>query len=276
MRSIGLHVRIDSTFTRMIEKAVRLEMPLFQCFLLSQATSRLLPLTDEDVNAYLAIRRAHFNDLYVHGSYRINLAGINDANHFSLRRELEMAKRLEFTHMVLHPGSAVGVSDKQEGIVVMAKLLNKLMRYEHDIKIVLENGAHGNKVVGSDLHDFALLRTLLEYPDKIAYCIDTAHAHSYGYQLDNEFHRNAFIDIIDQTIGLENVVLLHVNDTHELLGSKKDKHEVVGKGIIGTENLKAWMLNERLAHIPAIMELPELSERDEVAILAEVRKWHMR
>ena len=270
-----MHLRVDSTFTQMIEKAVRLEMPLFQCFLLSQATSRLLPLTDEDVKAYLAIRRMHFKDLFVHGSYRINLAGVNDANHFSLRRELDMAKRLEFTHMVVHPGAAIGVQNKQEGIRVMAELLNTLTRYEHDIKIVLENGAHGNKVVGSDLQDFALLRSLLEQPDKILYCIDTAHAHSYGYQLSDEHCRNAFIDIIDQAVGLENVVLLHVNDTNELLGSKIDRHEAVGKGAIGDEALKAWMLNGRLAHIPAIMELPELSEEEEKNILAKVRGWHI-
>jgi deoxyribonuclease-4 len=275
VRNIGLHLRVDTTFTQMIEKAVRLEMPIFQCFLLSQTTGRLLPLTDEDVNAYLAIRRTHFKDLYVHGSYRINLAGVNDANHFALRRELEMAKRLEFTHMILHPGSAVGVAGKQEGIRIMAKLLNTLTRYEHDVQIVLENGAHGNKVVGSDLQDFVLLRSMLEQPDKITYCIDTAHAHSYGYRLDDELARNVFIDTIDQTIGLKNVVLLHVNDTNELLGSKMDKHAVVGKGVIGDETLKAWMLNERLAHIPAIMELPELSENDEIALLTKVRAWHI-
>lgn len=259
----------------MIEKAVLLELTIFQCFLLSQITGRLLPLADEDVNRYLAIRRTHFKDLFVHGSYRINLAGVNDANHFSLRRELEMAKRLEFTHMVVHPGAAIGVHDKQEGIRVMAQLLNKLVRYEHDIKIVLENGAHGNKVVGSDLQDFAFLRTLLEYPEKILYCIDTAHAHSYGYRLDDELSRNAFIDIIDQAVGLENVVLLHVNDTQEPLGSQRDKHEVVGKGVIGDETLKSWMLNPRLAHIPSILELPEISQEEEKNILAKIRSWHV-
>src|SRR5476649_340324 len=102
MRNRGLHLRVATTFTQMIEKAVRLEMPLFQCFLLLQDTAKLLPLSDEDVHAYLAIRRAHFKDLYVHVSYRINLAGVNDANHFSLVREIAMAKRLEFTHIVLH------------------------------------------------------------------------------------------------------------------------------------------------------------------------------
>jgi deoxyribonuclease-4 len=275
VRNIGLHLRVTSTFTQMIEKAVRLEMPLFQCFLILQDTAKLLPLTDEDVDAYLAIRRTHFKDLYVHGSYRINLAGINDADHFALRRELAMAKRLEFTHMVMHPGAATGVKDKREGIHVMAHLLNRLVRYEHDIKFVLENAAHGNMVVGADLEDFKLLRSLLDHPEKVVYCIDTAHAHSYGYSLQDSIARDAFIQIVDDTVGIENVVLLHVNDTNELLGSKKDRHEIVGKGVIGDEVLKAWALHPRLQHIPMIMELPELGEEEEKMILTKVRNWHV-
>lgn len=267
-------MRVHSTFTQMIEHAVRLELPLFQCFLLLQSTGKLLPLADDDVNAYLAIRREYFKDLYVHGSYRINLAGVNEANHFSLRRELDMAKRLEFTHMVIHPGSATGVKDKRQGIEVMAQLLNKLVRYEQGINIVLENAAHGNMVVGSDLDDFVVLRSLLDQPEKIFYCIDTAHAHSYGYPIGDEQSRNILIDKIDRTVGLENVVLLHVNDTHEKMGSKKDRHEVVGKGVIGDEALKAWMLNPRLVHIPAILELPEIDKEEEKNILAKVRFWH--
>lgn len=265
---------MNSTFTQMIENAVRLELPIFQCFLLLQSTGKLLPLTDEEVNAYLAIRRERFKDLYVHGSYRINLSGVNDANHFSLRRELDMAKRLEFTHMVMHPGSATGVKNRRQGIEVMAQLLNKLVRYEQGIKIVLENAAHGNMVVGSDLEDFVVLRSLLDQPEKILYCIDTAHAHSYGYPIHDEQSRNALIDSVDQAMGLENVVLLHVNDTHEMLGSKKDRHEVVGKGVIGDEALKAWMLNPRLAHIPAILELPEVDKEEEIKILSKVRSWY--
>lgn len=274
-RNIGLHLRLETTFTQLIEKAVRLELPLFQCFLLLQETGKLLPLSDEDVNSYLAIRRQHFKDLYVHGSFRINLAGINDADHFALRRELAMAQRLEFTHMVLHAGSATGLPSKQEGVHVMAKLLNSLVRYESGIKIVLENAAHGNMVVGSDLQDFKLLRSLLDQPEKILFCIDTAHAHSYGYPLHDAASRDAFIEIVDQTVGIATVVLLHVNDTHEAMGSKKDRHAIVGQGTIGDEALKAWMLSPRLAHIPVIMEMPELSEEEEKMILARVRSWNL-
>lgn len=258
----------------MIEKAVRLEIPIFQSFLLLQETGKLLPLHDDDVASYLAIRRAHFKDTYVHGSYRINLAGSNDADHFALRREIAMAKKLEFTHMVLHSGAATGVKDKREGIELMARLLNALVRYEHDIKIVLENAAHGNTVVGSDLDDFKLVRSLLDQPEKIFYCIDTAHAHSYGYPLHDAASRNAFIQAVDENVGIENVVLLHLNDTHEKIGSKKDRHAIVGEGVIGNDALKEWVVHPRLSRIPLIMELPEMDEEKEKNMLAKIRSWH--
>jgi len=259
-----------------IEKAIRLELPLFQCFLILQETGKLLPLADDDVASFLALRRTHFKHLYVHGSYRINISGVHYYDHFALSREIAMARRLEFTHMVLHAGSSSNKEDKLAGIEAMARVLNKLVKYEHDMQIVLENAAHGNNVVGGDLEEFRLLRLLLDQPDKILFCIDTAHAYSYGYNIADATGRDAFIKEIDHTVGIENVVLLHLNDTNEALGSKRDKHAVVGQGAIGNEVLKAWALHPRLKDIPMIMELPELDEREEMTILEKARGWHIR
>lgn len=274
MRAIGLHLRLLGSYTDMIEKAVRLEIPIFQCFLLSQQTGSLLPLSDQDVASFLKIRRTHCKETYVHGSYRINLAGANDAHHFSLFRELTMAKRLEFTYMILHPGSFVGFSHKQEGIQAMARTLNKLMRYEHDITIVLENAAHGTTTVGNDIDDFSMLRLLLDQPEKVRYCIDTAHAYAYGYALNDSQARTEFIDIVHKAIGLENIVLLHLNDTYETLGSKKDRHAPLGDGTLGIDALKAWALDNRLRHIPIMLEMPEMDEHKEKEIVATVKTWH--
>jgi deoxyribonuclease-4 len=257
----------------MIEKAVRLEVPIFQAFLLSQDTGKLLLLKDHDLRAYLTIRRDYFKHTYVHGSYRINLAGNHDGNHFAFRKEIEMAKKLEFTHMVVHPGSAAGFANKNDGIYMMARSLNQLLAHEHDITIVLENAAHGNAVVGGDLQDFVLLRTLLDHPDKVQYCIDTAHAYAYGYTIESSAACESLIDVIHNTIGLESIALLHVNDTAEDAGSKRDRHAIIGDGKIGQESLKQLVQDSRLAHIPIIMEMPEMQEQQEKNILALVRSW---
>ncbi|HML19249.1 MAG TPA: TIM barrel protein, partial [Candidatus Dependentiae bacterium] len=76
-----------------------------------------------------------------------------------------------------------------EGIDELARSLNYVMKYEREITIVLENTTHGNLSVGSDITDFKLLRAKLDYPERISFCIDTAHAYSYGYDLKEKTNR---------------------------------------------------------------------------------------
>ncbi|MFI5333178.1 MAG: deoxyribonuclease IV [Candidatus Babeliales bacterium] len=273
MRAIGLHIRITSTLTDLITKALRLQIPLFQCFFVQQTTGLLLDPDPIDVQEFLTVRRAHFNNLYVHGSYWVNLASVTMSNHRILHRELELAQKLEFTHMIVHPGSAKGAHDRMEGIDALARTLNTIARKNYGINIILENTAHGNMAIGSDITDFTLLLKKLDNPDAISFCIDTAHAYSYGYDIVDPAGREAFIQLLDTAIGLSRIHLLHVNDTHETLGSKLDRHQVIGQGSLGDDTLKAFIQDVRLRTLPIIMELPPLEEQEEVAILEKVRSW---
>jgi len=257
----------------MIGQALRLKMDLYQCFMVLQGTGTLIALDDNDVQAYLKVRREHFGDLYMHGSYWINLASISFAKHYSLQHELAIAKRLEFTHIVLHPGSAKGAQSRFEGIDAMARVINTTLRTEHSIKLVIENGAYGALSVGGDLTDFQLLLAKLDHPEKILFCIDTAHAHSYGYNLMGAAAQNEFVALLESTIGIDNISLIHLNDTNELCGSKSDRHEVLGKGLLGEDVLREFAMHDKLKHIPLLMELPTLSEADEQIILNTVRSW---
>lgn len=274
IRKVGLHLRLVTSFTDVIQKALRLEVPIFQCFLLSQQSGTILEPTPEDVASFLALRKKHFGDVYVHGSYWINLAGIRFAKHFSLDRELALAKRLEFTHMVLHPGSAKGAKAKHEGIEAMARAINKTMRTEHTIKIVLENTAFARLSVGGDLEDFRQLLAKLDHPEKILFCIDTAHAYSYGYDLVDPVKREAFIAQLDATIGIDRIALLHINDTQEACGSRQDRHAMFGTGLLGESTLREFAMHDKLKHIPLLLELPIVSEADERIILDKVKSWH--
>ena len=275
MRKIGLHLRFAGSLTQLIEKALRLELPFFQCFFVDKTTGYLMQPAPQDLEDFLRLRREHFQDLYVHGSYWVNLAGVYYTGHRALYRELALAKKLEFNNMVLHPGSAKGGENKGEGIDALAHSLNILLKKEamDGIRVVLENTAHGNLSIGGDLHDFKLLLERVHNPEKIAFCIDTAHAYSYGYDIVDAAGRAAFIDCIEQTIGIEKVQLIHLNDTAEKLGSKLDRHESPGKGNIGLDALKSFMCEPRLKYIPVLMELPVMEENEEKEILNLVRSW---
>lgn len=264
MRRLGLHIRIENNLTDCIEKAIRLELTTFQSFFLTTAGEYVDLKNEVDVAHFLKLRQ-QFGDIFLHGSFWLNLCSSKDYNMRLLKKEIEMAKRLEYTHIVLHSGSAKEFETKIEGIDLLAKRLDKVLKREKNIKIVLENTAHGKRTVGSDLKDFEILQEKLDY--QLLYCIDTAHAFCQGYDIKND--PMPFINDVDKYLGLENVVLMHLNESDEGLGSKMDKHGIPSlEGNIGVQALKHFMNLEQFKTLPVILELPPtLREKEEREVL---------
>jgi deoxyribonuclease-4 len=274
VRSIGLHLRLHKELCDVAGRAMALKLPFFQCFLRPMGSKGPIFFTRRDVALFLRDYRPAFNELYLHGSYWINLASISRTKHHVLHKELYWAKKLQFTHLILHPGSAKGALHRDEGVDALVIALNTLLKKEHDIKIVLENTAHGNMSVGSDITDFAQVLQKLDHPDRVLFCIDTAHAYAYGYNIRNPEGQDAFIALLDKTIGIKRIALLHVNDTHEQLGSCLDRHHMLGDGQIGHEALKRFVLHPQLYAIPMLMEPPIASFEQEHGMLNAVLSWH--
>jgi len=272
VRNIGLHLRLTTTLSALLEKAQAAGSPVMQCFFIPQGGSTYSTFTPEEIERCLALR-PYFKELYLHASYWVNLAGRYNNGWKPFHRELELAKQLAFTHMVIHPGSATGCTSKEEGIEYLARALNKIFEKEHEVKIVLENTAHANKCVGGDIQDFGKLLQLLDHPEKVAFCLDSAHAYSYGYPFSTKEDVETFVSEVDTAIGAQRVVALHLNDAAEKCGSRIDKHAAPGQGEIGTEVLKAFMNHPKLQHTSVILEMPILSECEELALLKEVQGW---
>lgn len=275
LREIGLHLRLESTLEELVERARRLRVDLFQCFFVQQATGAPIRFSPQEVALFVAARREYFKDLYVHGSYWINLASLEYNGIRAFEHELRQAKRLGFTHMILHPGHAKGAKNKNEGIDALVAILNDTMKREKDVQLVLENAVHGKMTVGSDLEDFAILKSKLEFPDRISFCVDTAHAYAYGYDITDPVKLEEFIALLDRTMGIDRIVLIHLNDTMHKLGSGIDQHIIPGQGRMGEEALKRFVLHPRLKSIPLLMELPVLEEAEQAAVLETVRGWHI-
>jgi len=264
---IGVHIRLQSSLTQLIEKAQLLDLSFFQCFLVTQEMGKLITTTRHEEEHFLKIRRAYFKDLFCHGSYWINLASLGNNGYRSLCNEVALAKRLEFTHFVLHPGTAKGAREKSQGIDALAFCLNNMLKREKHIAFLLENTCHSNLAIGSDILDFKYLLEKIDYPERIGFCIDTAHAHSYGYDIIDEQAQNDFIALLDNLIGIERIKLIHLNDSHEQMGSYKDRHAVIGEGKIGLRSLMSFALHPQLAHIPLLLELPDIPlEREQLVI----------
>lgn len=271
MRDIGLHIRLSTTINDLGKYAASLKVPHFQCFLIHQETNQFIHPSDQEIEEFLRDWRPQFKNLYIHGSYWINLASFAGENKV-LARELDLAKRLAFTHMIIHPGSAKNSKDKKEGISHIAKSLNHTLKKEQEVKIILENTAHAGLSIGGDLQDFYYLRERLEHPEKVSFCIDTSHAHSYGYDIVTPEGQLQFLELVDKTMGLSNIAAIHLNDTKQAMGSRIDRHEKIGDGVLA-DVLQPFLAHESLKNLPVILELPILSFEQDQHMLKMVQDW---
>lgn len=261
-----MHLRLETTLIDLVEQALQIGVDFFQCFLTLKAAGRIIPLKASDIREFVQLRQKYFTALYMHSSYWVNLSSVKYNPHYLLKKEIAFAKRLEFTHMLFHAGSAKGAKDRIQGIDALARMMNKLIKNEPDLTFVLENVAQGPPCIGGSFSDFRILLEKIDWPEKLFFCIDTGHAYSFGYDIANINNQDGFIDMIDNAVSLERVALIHLNNTIEPLGSKVDMHQPLDSGNISLEALKHFILHPRLCHIPVLIEpvvMPEAELKKE-------------
>lgn len=277
---IGLHLKLNENFCSLLVAAQKYNIMSFQFFLVKENSGKYLKIDPQDLKTFVKITK-HVPNIYIHSSYWINLCSGNKVGYQTsqkiLQKEIDLAKKLNIKKIVMHPGSATKFDNCQEnykckikGIDNLTKALNKILQKEHNIKIILENTAHGKKTVGSDLNDFKLIKQKLYYPEKVEFCIDVAHAFAYGYSVNKT---NDFINILENSMGTENISLIHINDTSEQQGTKIDKHVAPGKGFIGENTLKNIINHEKLTKKPIILEIPNINAPQTIEALNLVNNW---
>jgi len=270
MRDIGIHLRIEHSVLDVIRKAIELNLSTFQLFLIMQNTGKPIELSAEEI-AQVREFSTRFPRVYVHGSYWINPASAMGVRQRALIKECALATALGFSHLVLHPGSMRG-QDKPTALKALAKTLNDLAHRYPELTVIVENAAHGGQALGGDIADFVVLKELLKDPKRAVYCIDTAHAFVYGYDIRSDQQQDDFIGLLDQTIGLDSIGLIHLNDTKESLGSRIDQHACIDQGLIGLGALKRFISHPALCHVPIIMEMPVATQEDELRYIELVKE----
>ncbi len=281
-RPIGLHLRLADSIVLLAHEALEYKLDCFQFFLTPQKATHYIKLSKNDGLLFLALRRQHFSPLVIHSSYWINPAtgsklGYSVAKRL-LKKEQKLAHALEADYIVLHAGTATNYTTHKTnqaiiraGIQTVAKLLNSVTKKEKKLMFLIENTAFGNLSIGGNFDDLAYLKTLLLFPERVGFCLDFAHAFAYGYNLNDT---EDFIQLIDQTLGLEHIKLIHANDSAEKHGSKKDRHAPPGEGEIGKPTLLKLITHDKLRHIPIILELPNKSKEAIQGHLHMIRQWN--
>lgn len=196
----------------------------------------------------------------VHAPYIVNLANFNNFD-FSvsfLINEVERCSTLGIKYLVLHPGSAVNCS-REEAINNISKGLNLILDNDYNVTILLETMAGKGNEMGKTFEELKAIIDKIKYQDKIGVCIDTCHLNDAGYDM-SKF--DIVLDNFDKVIGINKIGCIHVNDSKNEISSHKDRHENIGFGTIGFDNLIKIIYNERLESIPKILETPYVTKDD--------------
>jgi len=202
------------------------------------------------------------DNVIVHAPYIINLANDkeDDKYNFSIRFLIEEVKRCEqigVKYLVLHPGSHVGLGiDK--GIENIIFAINKVNESNNNVVILLETMAGKGSEIGSNLEEIKRIIDKIDDKSKIGICLDTCHLNDSGYDVSNF---DKILDEVDNLIGLSYVHCVHVNDSKNVSGAKKDRHENLGFGTIGFDNLIKIIYNPRLENVPKILETPWILDK---------------
>ena len=206
----------------------------------------------------------NINHVICHAPYIINLANRSSEEKWNfsisfLIGEIHRCEALGIKSIVLHPGSAVGIT-KEEGIKNIIDALNYIIKEDDECEILLETMAGKGTECGSSIEEIATIINGVILKDKIGVCVDTCHISDSGYDIGDI---DSYLEKFNELIGIEKIKCVHINDSKNLTGTHKDRHANFGFGEIGFDKLMYVINHEKLKDVPKILETPYIGDFDE-------------
>ena len=288
MLIIGVHQSIAKGFYNAVQDTVKFyNTNALQIFLKSPQMLTFCKITDEE--AEKTKKFVLENNLFIvgHCSYLLNFAkeqnflntdDIKKKGNWainSLIDDLVSIHKIGGYGIVLHTGKYTDQT-KEQGIKTIAKNIKQVIfDIEYKLKdhtklpyIIIENTSGQGTEIGVTIEELAEIYELLERNHRIKFCLDTAHAYASGYDIKTKEGFEDYIKKFDKLIGIENIGLFHFNDSKKELGSRVDRHDSIGEGLIGEEGLKRIAEYAKSKTIPIILETPD----KEVSHLQDIKK----
>ncbi len=265
---IGSHVSMKdpNNFLGSIEETLSYKANALMIYTGAPQNTRRKDINLLKIDEALALMKEHnldTNHIVVHAPYVMNLANPSlEKREFAiefLTSEIERSHRMHATQIVLHPGSAVA-STVEQGISWIAEGLNQVIENTKDkpVRIALETMAGKGNEIGRTFEELKQIIDLIHDKSRVSVCFDTCHTHDSGYDIKHNFQ--SVIDEFDRVIGKEYISVFHINDSKNIRGARKDRHENIGFGEIGFEALMEVVYHQDFIKIPKILETPYIEE----------------
>lgn len=258
---LGSHVGMSGK--KMMEDSVREAISYgantFMIYTGAPQNTRRKPIEELNIESALALMKEHdIRDIVIHAPYIINLANTVKPDMFSfatefLTEEIVRTEAMGSHIIVLHPGSHVGAG-VDAGIAQIVKGLNIVLEQDADVCIALETMAGKGSEIGRNFEELARIYDGVVKNDRLRVCFDTCHTHDSGYDIINDF--DGVIEHFDKVIGKDQIAVFHINDSKNVKGAAKDRHDNIGCGNIGFDALNYIVHHKDFENVPKILETP--------------------
>lgn len=282
MINFGIHASLRNGLSGALRQALETGCETVQIFTRSPRVWNSAAYSQKEITGFRrALKASGIFPLTVHAFYLQNFASANEElykkSFAAFEKDLLLADKIGAKYYVIHPGSYSQKSNVDEGIKRISAAINKIYKNNNvETVLLLENLAGEGRKIGSKFEELANIISHIRNKDKIAVCFDTAHAFGAGYDLSDPEKTDLMLEEFDAIIGLEKMKVIHFNDSKMPLGSKKDRHEHLGFGMIGEKGLKHFVRRIKDTAEAGIIETPKKPEGSDKKNLQKLFEWRKR
>jgi deoxyribonuclease IV len=266
MKYIGAHVSIGGGVQNAPLNAQALGASAFALFTKNQRQWKAKPLSPraiEDFRANCAAAGFDTRHILPHDSYLINLSHPQaeelEQSRTAFLDEFRRCEQLGLLYLNFHPGAHLNRMTESQSLARIAESINRTLEQTSGVTAVIENTAGQGSSVGYRFEHLAEIIARIEDKHRIGICLDTCHTYSAGYDIRSADGYEETMRTFDRIVGLHYLKAIHLNDSKKVAGSRVDRHENIGRGTLGLETFRLMMQDDRLDHLPIIMETPEES-----------------
>jgi len=264
---IGSHVGMSSPdyLVGAVKEALSYEANTFMFYTGAPQNTRRTEIEKLKIEEALVLMKENnidLNDVVVHAPYIINLGNTIKEETYELAvefliKELDRVKAIGCNKLVLHPGAHVKAG-VEAGLDSIVKGLDEVLSHNHGIDICLETMAGKGTELGRSFEEIKYMIDNVKDNTYLKVCLDTCHVHDAGYDL-SDF--DSVLESFDSIIGLDRLAVIHVNDSKNERGASKDRHENLGYGHIGFDNLSYIVNHPKVSHVVKILETPWVDDQ---------------
>ena len=276
MKYIGAHVSASGGVEFAPINAHEIGANAFALFTKNQRQWVSKPLTEESISLFKEnCEKYVFQPEYIlpHDSYLINLGHPEEEGLQKSRAafldEMQRCEQLGLKLLNFHPGSSLNKVSVEDCLSLIAESINLALEKTKGVTAVIENTAGQGSNLGSEFWQLKYIIDRVNDKNRVGVCLDTCHTYTAGYDIVNEYDK--VFDVFDKEVGFNYLRGMHLNDSKKALGTHVDRHDSIGKGLIGKAFFERLMQDSKFDNIPLILETPDESKwKEEIAWLRSI------